>query len=152
MGDSTAQVLPDHREGEEWNNVEDMKQVLKRSGKLVKQRLEKVDLLHKMEEEMTKHSEEVAESQAEVCYGGWVGTNMLVRVGRVELVSGMRGLARGEEHRRVVATSTSRRGNRFNHFFAHNEVFIGQKCLNRLCNALVDKFDKVTYVAKDDLN
>ena len=87
-----------------------------------------------MDEEIKKYSEEVAESQAEVFYGGLVDTNML---DRVELVSGMRGLARGEEHRRVVATSTSRRGNRFNHFFAHNEVFIGQKCLNRLCNALV---------------
>ena len=29
-----------------------------------------------------------------------MGTNMLDRVGRVELVRGMRGLVRGEEHRR----------------------------------------------------
>ena len=46
------------------------------------------------------------------------------------------GLARGEEHRRVVATSTSRMGNRFDHFFAQNEVFIGQMCLDRLCNSI----------------
>ena len=77
------------------------------------------------------------ESQAEVFYGGLEDTNMLDRVGRVELVSGMRGLARGEEHRRVVATNTSRRGNRFNHFFAHNEVLIGQKCLNILLTSLI---------------
>ena len=77
------------------------------------------------------------ESQAEVFYGGLEDTNMLDRVGRVELVSGMRGLARGEEHRRVVATNTSRRGNKFNHFFAHNEVFIGQKCLNILLTSLI---------------
>ena len=50
---------------------------------------------------------------------------MLVRLGKGELISSMMQLARGEEHRRVVATNTSRRGNRFNHFFAQNEVFIG---------------------------
>ena len=39
-----------------------------------------------------------------------VGTG-LVSLGRGVLISGMRQLARGEEHRRVVATS--KRGNRF---------------------------------------
>ena len=69
VGDSTAQVFPDHREGD---NVEDMKQVLKRSGKLVKQRMEKVDLqFFSMDKEMKKYSEEVAESQAEVFYEVW---------------------------------------------------------------------------------
>ena len=60
-----------------------------------------------MDEEIKKYSEEVAESQAEVFYGGLVGTNMLDRVGRVERVSGIRGLASGEEHWRVVANGTS---------------------------------------------
>ena len=47
---------------------------------------------------------------------------MLVRLGRGELISSMRQLARGEEHRSGVATS--KRGNRFIHFFALDEIFI----------------------------
>ena len=76
-------------------------------------------------------SETVTDSQAEVLYGG-------LDRGRVKLVSRIRGLGMGEEHRRVVATNTSRRGNKFNHLFPQNDVFIGQKCLDKLCQALVD--------------
>ena len=36
----------------------------------------------------------------------------------------------GAMHRRVMAISKRGEGDRFNHFFAQNEIFIGHKCLD----------------------
>jgi len=140
VSDSTAQVFPDYREAKDdlGNITSSQVQVLNFSEELVAHSLKNMEEKLFMVENVKKYQEEVDECQSELFYGGLVETYMLDRVGRTELMSGMRGLARGEEHRKVVANNTSRRGNRFTHFFAQNEVFIGQETLDKLCNSLVD--------------
>ena len=46
-------------------------------------------------------------------------------------------MARGEEMRRIQ-TSQDRRGSRFRHYFAQNEVDLQQETIHCLCNSLQD--------------
>ena len=139
VGDSISQVFPDYRETKEEGHSLDMqKEALTRSVELVKQNVEKSDLRIFTLGENKKYKTAVSDSQAEVFYGGLVDTFLLDRVGRTEMISGMRGLARGEEHRRVMVQSSVGKSNRFTHFFAQNKLYLGQETLDRLCNALCD--------------
>ena len=63
----------------------------------------------------------------------------MFRRGRQDLMAGLRGLARGEELRRIQYR-LGRRGktNRFTHYFHQNQTFLREETLQYLCNALVD--------------
>ena len=78
------------------------------------------------------------DSQAEIFYSGLIDTCLLDSVGRTELVSGIRNLARIEEYKKHYCAENGRRGNRFTHYFAQNEVHIGQASLDDLCNTLFE--------------
>lgn len=56
---------------------------------------------------------------------------------KLDLMAGIRTLARGEEVRRLHS-SEDRRGCRFRHYFAQNEVVMQEETLSYLCNALID--------------
>ena len=52
-------------------------------------------------------------------------------------MTGLRGLARGEELRRIqYKLGSKRKTNRFIHYFQQNEVFLKEETLLSLCNAL----------------
>ena len=140
VSDSTAQAFPDFRETkDEVGNIASFQvQVINMSEELVSRSFHNMEEKILTMENMKKYKEETDACQSELFYSGLVETYMLDRVGRTELISGMRGLARGEEHRKMVSNNTSRRGNRFTHFFAQNDVFLGQETLYKLCNSLVD--------------
>ena len=64
---------------------------------------------------------------------------MLGRRGRLDLLTGLRELARGEELRRIqYRLGSKRKTNRFSHYFQQNEVLLKEETLQSLCNALVD--------------
>ena len=55
---------------------------------------------------------------------------MLCRRGRLDLLTGLRELARGEELRRTqYRLGSKRKTNRFTHYFQQNEVFLKEQTL-----------------------
>ena len=57
----------------------------------------------------------------------------------MDLMTGLRGLARGEELRRIqYRLGSKRKTNRFIHYFQQNEAFLKEETLQSLCNALAD--------------
>lgn len=59
------------------------------------------------------------------------------RKGRLDLLAGLRVLARGEELRRVQCRLGRRGKTRFNHYFSQNDTFLREQTLQSLCNALL---------------
>merc|ERR1712142_1014928 len=109
VSDSTAQVFPEFRENtnEAANSTNYKVQALNMSEKLLKKSIENSELkIFRLKDNVNKHIENIHDCQFELFYGGLVETYMLDRVGRTELLSGMRGLARGEEHKRIAASAT----------------------------------------------
>ena len=79
-----------------------------------------------------------ASSQQQAFYSGLVDIFLTDTRGRLDLLAGLRTLARGEELRRLQAGTESRRGHRFSHYFSQCEADIDEGVLINLCNALQD--------------
>ena len=137
ISDSTSQSFPDHRSDNCVNNHALETEVLYCSSEQLKKKLGRLDDIM-IASERDESRVEVNNSQASLYYSGLVDTFLIDRIGRSEMISGMRGLARIEEHRKAAAASSSRRGSRFTHLFSQNEVNLEEKTLNLLCNALID--------------
>ena len=82
--------------------------------------------------------EEVFTAQQCVFYSGLSDIFLTDRRGRLDLLSGMRTIARGEEVRKLQVSHDSRRGNRFTHYFTQCEAEVEEGLLLNLCNSLVD--------------
>ena len=108
--------------------------IMPRSCDLVKESLgdESVELVKMKDVDKNR----VWDSQQHVLFNSLVDIFTVDRRGMLDLVSGIRTLARGEEVRRVQSMLDSRRGNRFTHYFAHSEAEVEETMLIDLCNAL----------------
>ena len=138
LADSCSAQLPLYRD--ETEHVISVKQsladtILPQSSHMVNMALD-TDL--ELVEVKTMDKDEVWDSQQHVLCNSLVDIFLVDRVGRLELVSGLRTLARAEEMRRLQVSHDSRRGNRFSHYFAQSGAMIEEKHLISLCNALVN--------------
>ena len=64
--------------------------------------------------------------------------NVMCRKGRLDLLAGLRELARGEELKSIQCGGSKRKSKKFFHYFQQNDAFLKEETLQSLCNALVD--------------
>jgi len=82
--------------------------------------------------------EEIWKEDQSVFFSGLVDIFLTDRVGRMDLMSGLRNFARGEEVRKIQVNQESRRGSRFHHYLAQSDSTLEDCLLVNLCNTLVD--------------
>ena len=138
VSDSTSQHLQTYRSGQDdVNDVEKMYSdvVMSHSREYVNNHVDDDAEWVKLRD---VDVEEVFTAQQSLFYSGLTDIFLTDRRGRLDLLSGMRNIARGEEVRKLQVSHDSRRGNRFFHYFTQCEAVLEEQLLINLCNSLVD--------------